>query len=354
MAEKVEDKDVVLDKPQVRKAVQALLAFLKTTTKTKSERTLLGDNPQISLLFTFWKVPNKDQKIRVPLPHAIRSDLDDICLFTRDEPNMSSDQTQRFYKKLLEERGVKNITEIIPYKVLKTEYKPFEAKRKLLGNFDMFLSDDRIRRLLPSHIGRHFYDRKKDPLSINLNSKNLNRDIQRLVQSSLMKVTKKGCCSMAKVGNSGMTADEIMENIVVTIEAVASKLQMTGKVIKMVHVKSETSVSLPIYTSSLENLGEIEAVLKEARKVHQNKKGGKKKRLLTENPQPDDDEEEIPDLVPIETPSKKAKTTPKKKKALEDAPQPTGGKKSPTAKGKLAKKTAKSPSQKFKRKALKS
>jgi len=51
--------------------------------------------------------------------------------------------------------------QIIPYKVLKTEYKPYEAKRRLLGNFDMFLSDDRIRRLLPSHLGKHFYLRKK-------------------------------------------------------------------------------------------------------------------------------------------------------------------------------------------------
>lgn len=51
--------------------------------------------------------------------------------------------------------------QIIPYKALKTEYKPFEAKRRLLGNFDMFLSDDRIRRLLPSHLGKHFYERKK-------------------------------------------------------------------------------------------------------------------------------------------------------------------------------------------------
>lgn len=51
--------------------------------------------------------------------------------------------------------------QIIPYKVLKTEYKPYEAKRRLLGNFDMFISDDRIRRLLPSHLGKHFYERKK-------------------------------------------------------------------------------------------------------------------------------------------------------------------------------------------------
>jgi len=50
---------------------------------------------------------------------------------------------------------------VIPFKVLKTEYKPFEAKRRLLGNFDVFLADARIRRRLPSHIGKHFYERKK-------------------------------------------------------------------------------------------------------------------------------------------------------------------------------------------------
>lgn len=47
-----------------------------------------------------------------PLPHGQRSDTDEVCLFTRDEPKMTSEQTQRFYKKLLEERGVKNVTEV--------------------------------------------------------------------------------------------------------------------------------------------------------------------------------------------------------------------------------------------------
>lgn len=165
------------------------------------------------------------------MPHGQRPDTEEVCLFTRDEPKMTPEQTQRFYKKLLEEKGVKNVTEvftnqrdvslhsshffivytfysanfssfecvlasshqdcpdvnvflagvallctlksynnheislnprqIIPYKVLRTEYKPFEAKRRLLGNFDMFLSDNRIRRLLPSHLGKHFYLRKR-------------------------------------------------------------------------------------------------------------------------------------------------------------------------------------------------
>lgn len=38
--------------------------------------------------------------------------MEDICLFTRDEPKMTSEQTERFYKKLLEVKGVKNISEV--------------------------------------------------------------------------------------------------------------------------------------------------------------------------------------------------------------------------------------------------
>ena len=49
---------------------------------------------------------------RSPLPHNQRSDTDEVCLFTRDEPNMTGEQTQRFYKRLLEEKGI-NIAEVL-------------------------------------------------------------------------------------------------------------------------------------------------------------------------------------------------------------------------------------------------
>lgn len=46
------------------------------------------------------------------LPHGLRTESGDVCLFTRDEPRMTSEQTVRFYKKLLTERGVKNTIEV--------------------------------------------------------------------------------------------------------------------------------------------------------------------------------------------------------------------------------------------------
>uniref|UniRef100_A0A3B5L0W4 Ribosomal L1 domain-containing protein 1 n=1 Tax=Xiphophorus couchianus TaxID=32473 RepID=A0A3B5L0W4_9TELE len=229
---------------QVKKAVQALQAFLKS--KSSGDVLLLDDSQPISLLFTLWKIPRQTQTIRSPLPHGQRSDTDEVCLFTKDEPRMTAEQTQRFYKKLLEERGVTNVSEIIPLKTLKTEYKPYEAKRRLLGNFDMFLSDARIRRLLPSHLGKHFYKTKKGPI------------------------------------------------------------------MKLIHLKSQSSVALPIYTSDLSHVSVLRRSKENSKtkKVKKNEAGDEKQKETTKEQKKKkqrEEEEEIPQLVPIETPSKRPK-----------------------------------------------
>ncbi|XP_071250154.1 ribosomal L1 domain-containing protein 1-like [Salvelinus alpinus] len=331
MADKPEE--LALDRVQVKKAVQALQAFLKT--KSTPDSLLLDESQHLSLLFTLWKIPKQAQTIRIPLPHGIRTNTDEVCLFTRDEPNMTPDQTQRFYKKLLAERGVKNVTEVIPYRTLRTEYKPFEAKRRLLGNFDMFLSDDRVRRLLSSHIGKHFYERKKDPLSVNLKSKKLALDIQRTIQGTTISISKKGCCCMARVAHSGMAADEIAENIDSAVSTIVTKLRMKGPLIKIIHLKSQSSVALPIYTSNMNHLTLLEETQKQARaamdakKNASKQKSAKKEQKSTERNTGAEVEEEIPQLVPMVTPSKKAKLEKQTKKGLEKAPNPTVGKKAP-------------------------
>ncbi|XP_034414427.1 ribosomal L1 domain-containing protein 1 [Cyclopterus lumpus] len=332
-----------LDRTQVKKAVQALQAFLKS--KSTGESLFLDETQQISLLFTLWKIPKKAHTIRIPLPHGQRPDTDEVCLFTRDEPNMTSEQTQRFYKKLLHERGVKNITEIIPYKVLRTEYKPHEAKRRLMGNFDMFLSDDRVRRLLPSHLGKHFYQRKREPLCVNLQSKHLAQDIHRVIQGTNLKVTNKGCCCMARVAHAGMTTDEMTENIEAAVQTVMAKLRTKGPVMKLIHIKSQTSVALPIYTSDMNHLTVLEDTEEQARtlkkeKAAARKEARQKKTEATGEVEEKDKEDKIPQLVPIGTPSKKPKLeTPSKKQLLEKAPKPTGMKKARKAPKKHTRKT---------------
>ncbi|NXR24970.1 RL1D1 protein, partial [Cinclus mexicanus] len=333
---------------QVKKAVEALVAFART--KAKGDALLLNESESIHLLVTVWKVPQAAKVIRIPLPHGIRPETTEVCLFTKDEPNLSAEQTEKLYKKLLLQNGIRSISRIISYKTLKKEYKMFEAKRRLLNSFDLFLSDDRIRRLLPSHLGKHFYERKKAPLSVNLKAKDLAKELEKHIQGTTLPVNNKGCCYTARIGHTGMKVDEILENIIAAAKVIDNKLPKKWKNVKILHLKTLKSVALPIFTANISNLDELDKQpslkKKEVKKAKPKKvkKTGKKLKssqvtVTTENKamaatqepvikekveviqEPGDcDDEEIPQLVPIQTTSsadvKKMESSPEKGDSL--------------------------------------
>ncbi|NWT48468.1 RL1D1 protein, partial [Chroicocephalus maculipennis] len=314
---------------QVKKAAEALLAFARS--KTKRGALLLNESENVQLLVTVWKVPRVAQVIKIPLPHGIRPETAEVCLFTRDEPNLSAEQTENLYRKLLIQKGIKSVSQIISYKTLKKEYKLFEAKRRLLNRFDLFLSDDRIRRLLPSHLGKHFYERKKAPLSVNLKARNLAKELQKHIQGTTLPVTNKGCCYTARIGHTGMKADEIVDNIIAAAEVIAKKLPKNWKNVKILHLKTLKSVALPIFTANISNLDELDSQpslkKKEVKKEKKKKPKKSAKKLnssqdtltpeasaaaatkefaikekeVVQEPGDHDDDEEIPQLVPMQT-----------------------------------------------------
>ncbi|XP_078097006.1 ribosomal L1 domain-containing protein 1 [Mustelus asterias] len=320
-----------LDSEQVTKAVKALLAYVK---KSKDDTKLfLNEDENILLNVTVWKIPNQELTIKITLPHGIRSENKEVCLFTKDEPNMTAEQTERFYRKLLNKHGIQNITEIVPYKALKTEYKPFEAKRRLLNRFDLFLADDRIRRLLPSHLSKHFYKSKKVPLSVNLSAKNLAENLNRRIQGTILPISKRGSCYASRVAHTGMKLQEVVENVTAAVQVIAEMMPMRWKNVKILHLKTTTSIALPIYASGMQNLQELEGSLPKAPKKRLKAKKVAKSEKATKEPSSTEvasvlvgavkkakpskppvakkqaAEEEIPQLVPIEeqTPAKKAK-----------------------------------------------
>ncbi|NXW30912.1 RL1D1 protein, partial [Phaetusa simplex] len=315
---------------QVKKAAEALLAFARS--KAKRGALLLNESENVQLLVTVWKVPRVAQVIKIPLPHGIRPETAEVCLFTRDEPNLSAEQTENLYRKLLIQKGIKSVSQIISYKTLKKEYKLFEAKRRLLNRFDLFLSDDRIRRLLPSHLGKHFYERKKAPLSVNLKARDLAKELQKHIQGTTLPVTNKGCCYTARIGHTGMKADEIVDNIIAAAEVIAKKLPKNWKNVKILHLKTLKSVALPIFTANISNLDELDSQpsLKKKEVKKEKKKKPKKstkklnssrvtltpeanaaaatkefaikeKEVVVQEPGDHDDDEEIPQLVPVQT-----------------------------------------------------
>ncbi|XP_045238920.2 ribosomal L1 domain-containing protein 1 isoform X2 [Macaca fascicularis] len=190
------------------------------------------------------------------LPHSIRSDSEDICLFTKDEPNSTPEKTEQFYRKLLNKHGIKTISQIISLQTLKKEYKSYEAKLRLLSSFDFFLTDARIRRLLPSLIGRHFYQRKKVPVSVNLLSKNLSREINDCVGGTVLNISKSGSCSAIRIGHIGMQIEHIIENIVAVTKGLSEKLPEKWESVKLLFVKTDKSAALPIFSSFVSNWDE--------------------------------------------------------------------------------------------------
>ncbi|NXB77121.1 RL1D1 protein, partial [Donacobius atricapilla] len=316
---------------QVKKAVEALVAFSRR--KAKGDALLLNESESVHLLVTVWKVPQMAKVIRIPLPHGIRPETSEVCLFTKDEPNLSAEQTEKLYKKLLFRHGIRSISQIISYKTLKKEYKMFEAKQRLLNSFDLFLSDDRIRRLLPSHLGRHFYTRKKAPLSVNLKAKDLAKELEKHIQGTTLPVNNKGCCYTTRIGHTGMKVNEILENVIAAAQVIGSKLPKKWKNVKILHLKTLKSVALPIFTANISNLDELDQQpsleKKEVKKAKPEKvkKTAKKQKSSpvtvtteskaaagTQEPvikekvaivqKPGDcDDEEIPQLVPIQTTS---------------------------------------------------
>ncbi|NXA54488.1 RL1D1 protein, partial [Nothocercus julius] len=252
--------------------------------------------------------------------------------------------------------------QIISYKTLKSEYKPFEAKRRLMNSFDLFLSDARIRRLLPSHLGKHFYRSKKVPLSVNLQASNLAKELNKYIQGSVLPVTNKGCCYTARIGHTGMKADEIVENVMAAAEVIAKKLPKNWKNVKILHLKTAKSIALPIFTAQISKLDEldreplVDKQEEKKKRVKKPKKAGEKmtssevavttetnaaaanqepvvkeKAELAE--EPDDDDGEIPQLVPID---KTTSVTQRKKMEPNESLEKGGklGKKTKTRLGK--------------------
>jgi ribosome biogenesis protein UTP30 len=76
-----------------------------------------------------------------------------ICLITKDP--------QREYKDLLGSHKIEFISRVVGIKKLKGKFKPFEARRMLLKENEMFLADERVIPLLPGLLGKKWFQAKK-------------------------------------------------------------------------------------------------------------------------------------------------------------------------------------------------
>jgi len=276
-----------IDPEQALRASQALLKHVKAEVKRLQEsgqkRNLLAaegseDEDEADDAQPIWLNLATKQYItdkhrlkpsKIPVPHSLNTDENaTICLITTDPQravkNAVADAT---FPSSLSTR----ITKIIGLSKLLARYKSYEQRRQLLAEHDVFLADDRIVSRLPKVLGKVFYKgTAKRPIPINIapkessaeKNKKLPKEEREAAVASPTVVAKEiekalacvpvtlspGYNIAVRVGLDSFTPEQLQDNVTAAAGAIIQKHVVSGwKNVKSVHIKSPTSLALPVW-----------------------------------------------------------------------------------------------------------
>jgi ribosome biogenesis protein UTP30 len=152
---------------------------------------------------------------------------------------------------------------------LKKRYKSFEQKRALLAEFDVFMVDDRIIKIVADFLGKTFYQSKaKRPIPIRLiagafidKTKKDNKESQNVVgtaqgvakevetalSSTYLSMSPSANTSI-RVGLLSMTPQQLAENTSVVVAAITSKhIEQGWRNVHSLHLKGPSTKAMPIW-----------------------------------------------------------------------------------------------------------
>ncbi|BEI80467.1 hypothetical protein CcaverHIS002_0109960 [Cutaneotrichosporon cavernicola] len=204
---------------QARKAVDALLAYQEKAAAER-ERTELIARDEHKLM---------PVKIQLPFPPLPPPPATSVCLITKDP--------QREYKDLLEEKGIKFVDRVVGVEKLRGKFKPFEPRRQLRNDHDLFLVDDRVLPMMPKLLGKMFFEAKKTPIPVNVLRKDLKAELGRAIACTYFHPST-GTSHSVRIATPSVTTAE--ETLVGGWDNVLS-----------VGIKTSTSVLLPVWNAPL-------------------------------------------------------------------------------------------------------
>lgn len=252
--------DITIKDEVIDKAVSELKKWNKRQIEKREKETgkqsLFDEDDEDSDMNLFMFVTNvkyfsKKSTLKpkcIKLDHSIHNiDSDDpeamkICVFVKD----NSIDEELLNK--IEEAKIPHLAKIIEGRELKTTYKSFQARRKLLSEYDMFLSDDNLITALPKLLGKVFYQSSKFPVPIRVHTHNqpkislvsLKNHIAKAIDS-LYFIPPMGVNITLNLGNVNQKPSDLHENI----HKIASFMDQYP--IRMVQLKLEKSPALPVY-----------------------------------------------------------------------------------------------------------
>ncbi|KAH3673080.1 hypothetical protein WICMUC_003913 [Wickerhamomyces mucosus] len=221
------------------KAISELKKFINSQDESKNE--LFDDELKEDLeliltkksLFTS-KVDFKPKLIQVSNITEF-SDIPKIALFVRDDL-IDSSKLEEIENSELNQY----ISQIISAKELHSTYKPYEKRRELFKNYDLFLADDGLVTTLPKSLGKVFYDsNNKLPIPIRVKKDvsviSILGQIKKILNSKIYRLNKSNVLNV-KLGNiSQINSEQIL------------KIINNFSELKDIFIKSNQSPSLPLY-----------------------------------------------------------------------------------------------------------
>ncbi|ORX56922.1 ribosomal protein L1 [Hesseltinella vesiculosa] len=173
----------------------------------------------------------RDHPVSIPLKHSIQVPGTKRCLISRDP--------QQKIKDLLTTKKIKGI-----HKVIGLGKFPKGQIKQLLDQYDVFLADKRLKRVLAASLGKAFKELK--PVYIDLDTPELQAEVIRSIHSSWMNFRKGSTCGV-KIALSSHSPEQAYENIKKALPTILAEMPGGVENVRSLFIKTSTSSSLPIY-----------------------------------------------------------------------------------------------------------
>ena len=256
-----------VDIPHLKNTLKALVLYHKKAKEaaakdsTKKSKILFDEDPTISLQIDFCMKPNLKNKsffFDVEKSPIYDKEMSEICLIVKDDKNFQKKYEKAKYDQ--RDRQTQNfkaihnaVAVVLPYSVVKSDFRTHEEKRILCNTYDFFVADRDLMDKLPSVLGSHFIKSKKIPRKVaNLNEENPNiaEILDKKLSQAVWQVDGRGTCTNIVIGNVNpehFTLDQLTKNAEQCLEQIAKEGPRGWNFIKSVHVRLERSVALDVY-----------------------------------------------------------------------------------------------------------
>ncbi|KAJ4797704.1 60S ribosomal protein L10a [Rhynchospora pubera] len=242
-----------LSRDTVSSAVSSLGKWMRERSAGSKAQLLLDERDDfLVLLLALRRVPAKDRTnpFFLPIPHSLFPLADPTLTLAPsvfliiDDRAKDSPPPSKFLQEA--QQSHLPVSEAIGISTLRTDYKPFESRRKLCGSHDLFIADKKILPLLSRLLGKHFFQKKKNPLPVNFSRVGWKDQIKRILHSTFFYL-RSGTCSAIRVGRLSMEVDHIVDNVMAVVDEAVQKIPKKWGNVRSLHLKAVDSVALPIY-----------------------------------------------------------------------------------------------------------